>query len=121
MLDPNKVTSLDFAVVGRRRRRARPEQVRGRVNWVARALERTPGKGPALARLCGVSKTAVYDWVKAWRIDRLEDALKVSRATGISLEKLAGTNIDFSEADKIRVEVDKEWEGALDRLPARKP
>jgi hypothetical protein len=41
----------------------------------------------------------------AWRVDRLEDALKLAKATGISLEKLAGPKLDLSHAEKLKADV----------------
>jgi len=32
----------------------------------------------------------VYWWIKEWKVERLVDALKLSRAPGIPTEKLAG-------------------------------
>ena len=51
--------------------------------------------GPtAVARLCGVRRQSVYVWIKEWRVERLLDALKLAKASGIPIEKLAGEPID---------------------------
>jgi hypothetical protein len=36
-------------------------------------------------------------WIKEWKVERLVDALKLSRASGIPIEKLAGYAFDASE------------------------
>jgi hypothetical protein len=47
--------------------------------------------GPtAVARLCGVRRQSIYLWIKEWRVERLVDALKLSHASGIPVEKFAG-------------------------------
>ena len=51
--------------------------------------------GPvAVAKLCGVSRQSVYWWIKEWKVERLVDALKLSRASGIPVEKFAGEIVD---------------------------
>ena len=37
-----------------------------------------------------VRRQPVYWWIKEWKVERLVDALKLSRASGIPIEKLAG-------------------------------
>ena len=59
------------------------------MNMVAAAVELVGGV-IATARLCGVNRQSVYIWIKEWRVERLIDALKLSRASGIPIEKLAG-------------------------------
>jgi transposase-like protein len=44
----------------------------------------------AVARLCGVTRQSVYSWIEEWRVERLIDALKLARASGIPVERLAG-------------------------------
>jgi hypothetical protein len=53
-----------------------------------------------LARLCGVARQSVYTWVEEWRVERLIDALKLTRASGIPIERLAG---DAFKPEKIPV------------------
>jgi hypothetical protein len=44
----------------------------------------------ASAKLCGVRWQSVYWWIKEWKVERLVDALKLSQASGIPVEKFAG-------------------------------
>jgi len=48
----------------------------------------------AVAELCGVRRQSVYWWIKEWKVERLVDALKLSRASGIPIEKLAAEPVD---------------------------
>ena len=48
------------------------------------------GVASAVGKLCGVRRQSVYWWIKEWKVERLVDALKLSRASGIPIEKLAG-------------------------------
>lgn len=43
----------------------------------------------AVAKLCAVSRQSVYSWIREWRVERLTDALKLSQASGIPVEKFA--------------------------------
>jgi hypothetical protein len=54
-------------------------------------------------RLCGVRRQSIYLWIKEWKVERLIDALKLSRATGIPIEKFAGA---MFEAEKPRKQND---------------
>jgi len=56
---------------------------------VAAAVELAGGIS-AVARLCRVSRQSVYSWIQEWRVERLIDGLKLSRASGIPVERLAG-------------------------------
>lgn len=47
---------------------------------VAAAVELAGGPS-AVAQLCGVRRQSVYLWIKEWRVERLVDALKLSRAS----------------------------------------
>jgi hypothetical protein len=60
---------------------------------VAAAVELAGGPG-AVAKLCGVRRQSVYWWINEWKVERLVDALKLSRASGIPIEKLAGAAFD---------------------------
>jgi hypothetical protein len=60
---------------------------------VAAAVELAGGPS-AVATLCGVRRQSVYWWIKEWKVERLVDALKLSRASGIPIEKLAGAAFD---------------------------
>jgi len=63
------------------------------INMVAAAVELAGGP-TAVARLCGVRRQSIYLWIKEWKVERLVDALKLSRASGIPIEKFAGQIID---------------------------
>jgi transposase-like protein len=60
---------------------------------VAAAVELAGGVS-ATAELCGVSRQSVYSWIREWRVERLTDALKLSKASGIPVEKFAGQIVD---------------------------
>ena len=62
-------------------------------NMVAAAVELAGGV-TAVARLCGVTRQSVYSWIQEGRVERLLDALKLSRASGIPIERLAGKAFD---------------------------
>jgi transposase-like protein len=63
---------------------------------VAAAVELAGGV-TAVATLCGISRQSVYSWIQEWRVERLIDAIKLSRASGIPIEKLAGEAFDPEE------------------------
>jgi transposase-like protein len=63
---------------------------------VAAAVELAGGPS-AVARLCGVRRQSVYLWINEWRVERLIDALRLSRVSGIPIEKLAGEAYDKLE------------------------
>jgi len=68
----------------------RPKRLRAvKSNMVAAAVELAGGVA-AVARLCGVARQSVYTWIQEWRVERLIDALKLARASGIPVERLAG-------------------------------
>ncbi len=74
----------------RRKSSGRPKRVRGvKTNMVAAAVELAGGV-TAVAKLCGVARQSVYTWIEEWRVERLIDALKLARASGIPIERLAG-------------------------------
>ena len=50
----------------------------------------------AVGKLCGVRRQSVYWWIREWKVERLVDALKLSRASGIPIEKLAGESFEES-------------------------
>lgn len=84
--------------MGRRRTLGRPKAERGaKPNMVAAAVDLVGGV-TAVAKLCGVTRQTVYSWIQDWRVERLIDALKLSRASGIPVEKLAGAA--FDDADR---------------------
>ena len=72
-----------------------------RPNMVAAAIELAGGP-TAVAELCGVRRQSVYVWIKEWKVERLVDALKLARASGIPIEKLAGYAFDSSETKSPR-------------------
>jgi len=81
--------------MGRRKIGVPPEGRRAnKINMVAAAVE-IAGGPTAVARLCGVRRQSVYLWINEWKVDRLVDALKLSRASGIPIEKFAGEIIDL--------------------------
>lgn len=47
-----------------------------------------------VSRLVPVYHQSVYWWIRAWKVERLVDALKLSRASGIPTEKLACETFD---------------------------
>jgi transposase-like protein len=74
----------------RRKSTGRPKRLRGvKSNMVAAAVELAGGV-TAVARLCGVVRQSVYTWIQQGRVERLIDALKLARASGIPIERLAG-------------------------------
>ena len=74
----------------RRKSIGRPKRLRGvKSNMVAAAVELAGGV-TAVAKLCGVARQSVYTWIEEWRVERLIDALKLARASGIPIERLAG-------------------------------
>jgi len=54
------------------------------------------------SRLCGVRRQSIYLWIKEWKVERLVDALKLSRASGIPIEKFAGGMIDAKQAKETK-------------------
>jgi|ERR1019366_648600 hypothetical protein len=94
--------------MGRRKSSAAPHRIKAtKSNMVAAAVELAGGP-TAVAKLCGVRRQSVYWWIKEWKIERLIDALKLSRASGIPIEKLAGeafvpgTHQDLPRASRVK-------------------
>src|SRR5215470_14768983 len=84
--------------MGRRKIPARPKGAGAKKpNMVAVAVELAGGPS-AVAKLCGVRRQSVYWWIKEWKVERLVDALKLSQASGIPIEKLAGAAFDVDAA-----------------------
>jgi transposase-like protein len=84
--------------MGKKKTSGRPKTARiAKPNMVAAAVDLAGGV-TAVARLCGISRQTVYTWIQDWRVERLIDALKLSRASGIPIEKLAGAA--FDDADR---------------------
>ena len=76
--------------MGRKKISGPPEgRKANKINMVAAAVENAGGP-TAVARLCGVRRQSIYLWIKEWKVERLVDALKLSRASGIPIEKFAG-------------------------------
>jgi hypothetical protein len=65
--------------------------------WAA-AVE--AGSAAAVAKLCAVRRQSVYWWIKEWKVERLVDALKLSQASGIPVEKFAGQTPSRSRPGK---------------------
>ena len=88
--------------MGRRKIGGPPEgRKANEINMVAAAVELAGGP-TAVARLCGVRHQSIYLWIKEWKVDRLVDALKLSRASGIAIEKFAGGMIDAEQPKETR-------------------
>jgi transposase-like protein len=64
-----------------------------RPNLVAAAV-RLAGGPAAAARICGISRQTIYDWINERRVERLIDALRLSRASGVAIENLAGDDVE---------------------------
>jgi hypothetical protein len=64
-----------------------------RPNLVAAAV-RLAGGPSAAAAICGVARQTIYDWISERRVERLIDALRLSRASGVPIENLAGDNVE---------------------------
>src|SRR5579864_2748607 len=62
-------------------------------NLVAAAVRLAGGPGAA-ASICGVSRQTIYDWINERRVERLIDALRLSRASGVAIENLAGDDVE---------------------------
>jgi len=60
---------------------------------VAAAVRLAGGPG-ASATICGVSRQTIYDWINERRVERLIDALRLSRASGVAIENLAGDDVE---------------------------
>ena len=58
-------------------------------NVVARAVRSIGGPTKA-ATLCGVSNTAIHDWIHKGHISLLKHAVRLSRASGIPVEEFLG-------------------------------
>jgi hypothetical protein len=54
------------------------------------------------SRLCGVRRQSIYLWIREWKVERLVDALKLSRTSGIPIEKFAGAMIDAEPAKETK-------------------
>jgi transposase-like protein len=72
-----------------------------KINMVAAAVELAGGP-TAVARLCGVRRQSIYLWIKEWKVERLVDALKLSRASGIPIEEFAGGMIDAGQSKETK-------------------
>jgi len=58
-------------------------------NVVARAVALVGGP-TRVATLCGVSNTAVHDWINKGHVSLLKHAVRLSRASGIPIEEFVG-------------------------------
>ena len=72
-----------------------------KINMVAAAVQ-IAGGPTAVARLCGVRRQSIYLWIKEWRVERLVDALKLSRASGSPIEKFAGGVFDTERSKETK-------------------
>jgi hypothetical protein len=93
----------------RKRSTGRPHKLRGpKTNMVAAAVQLAGGV-TAVSKLCGVARQSVYTWIQEWRVERLIDALKLARASGIPIERLAG---DAFKPEDIPIAISPEsWKG----------
>jgi hypothetical protein len=41
-----------------------------------------------------VARQTIYDWIDERRVERLIDALRLSRASGVAIENLAGDDVE---------------------------
>src|SRR5271169_4253209 len=76
--------------MSKKKNTGRPRRIRTvKSNMVAAAVELAGGV-TVVAKLCGVARQSVYTWIEEWRVERLIEALKLARASGIPIERLAG-------------------------------
>jgi hypothetical protein len=47
-----------------------------------------------VAAICGVARQTIYDWIRERRVERLIDALRLTRASGVPIENLAGDDVE---------------------------
>ena len=59
-----------------------------RKTTVARAVEAVGGPTKAAA-ICGVSNTAIHNWLRKGRVTSLRSALKLAERSGIPIEEFA--------------------------------
>jgi len=64
-----------------------------RPNLVAAAVKLAGGPS-AVAAICGVARQTIYDWISERRVERMIDALRLSRASGVAIENLAGDDVE---------------------------
>jgi DNA-binding transcriptional regulator YdaS (Cro superfamily) len=62
-------------------------------NAVARAVALVGGPTKA-ARICRVSNSAVHNWIQSRSVGLLRHALRLSRASGVPIEKFVGEEDD---------------------------
>src|SRR5438552_19177312 len=62
-------------------------------NLVAAAVRLAGGPG-ASATICGVSRQTIYDWINDRRVERLIDALTLSRPSGVATQNLACGDVE---------------------------
>src|SRR5215472_18528456 len=62
-------------------------------NLIAAAVKLAGGPGAAAA-ICGVARQTIYDWINERRVERLIDALRLSSASGVAIENLAGDDVE---------------------------
>jgi hypothetical protein len=44
--------------------------------------------------ICAVSRQTIYDWINERRVERLIDALRLSRASCVAIENQAGDDVE---------------------------
>lgn len=91
--------------MSRRKTSGRPSVEKiAKPNMVAAAVDVVGGVAAA-AKLCGVSRQTVYSWIQDWRVERLVDALRLSHASKIPIEKLAGVAFDPDSAPEAKAPI----------------
>ncbi len=96
-----------------RRKIGGPPQGRkaNKINLVAAAVE-IAGGPTAVARLCGVRRQSIYLWINEWKVERLVDALKLSRASESRLKNSPARALDAYAMRALT---------PFDRNPCRRP
>jgi hypothetical protein len=49
---------------------------------------------PDFAAALNAARRTIYDWINERRVERLIDALRLSRASGVAIENLAGDDVE---------------------------
>jgi DNA-binding XRE family transcriptional regulator len=60
-------------------------------------MRRCRGPASGNGRIAGkvdLSRQTIYDWINERRVQRLIDALRLSRASGVAIENLAGDDVE---------------------------
>jgi len=68
---------------------------------------------PRLQSCAASARQSVYTWIEEWRVERLIDGIKLSRASRIPIEKLAGETFDPEEKSSSTPPGDQETKSNL--------